>query len=113
MEQLKLHLVTYYRISIISHNWVGDSGVYVILVCMCVAPCSACSLDLLLHIRIPVWWLLPSFVSQEVLEHTQMSGEMFTLYLHQNYVDFFTDMDDIVSCTVTAPPTDPCTGLSI
>lgn len=30
-----------------------------------------------------------------------MSGDMFTLYLHQNYLDFFTDMDDIVSCSLT------------
>ena len=26
-----------------------------------------------------------------------MSGEMFVLYLHQNYVDFFTSCDDLVS----------------
>jgi len=25
-----------------------------------------------------------------------MSGSMFNLYLHQNYVEFFTDIDDVV-----------------
>lgn len=25
-----------------------------------------------------------------------MSGSMFNLYLHQNYVDFFSDIDDVV-----------------
>lgn len=25
-----------------------------------------------------------------------MSGSMFNLYLHQNYIDFFSDIDDVV-----------------
>ena len=25
-----------------------------------------------------------------------MSSDMFTLYLHQNYIEFFDDMDDVV-----------------
>ena len=29
-----------------------------------------------------------------------MSGEMFALYLHQNYVDFFSSCDDLVSVCV-------------
>ena len=37
---------------------------------------------------------------QSVVEHTQMSSEMFTLYLHQNYVEFFDDMDDVVRADV-------------
>ena len=34
---------------------------------------------------------------QEVLNHCQLSNEMFTLYLQQNYIDFFTTLEDIVS----------------
>lgn len=37
---------------------------------------------------------------QEVLEHCQLSSEMFTLYLQQNYLDFFDSTDDVVcECT--------------
>lgn len=28
-----------------------------------------------------------------------MSGSMFNLYLHQNYVDFFSDIDDVVKAS--------------
>lgn len=69
---------------------------------MCVAyncTCSACSVPTP-HVCL-CGWLCSVCLSQEVLEHTQMSGDMFTLYLHQNYLDFFTDMDDIVSCSLT------------
>lgn len=27
---------------------------------------------------------------------SHMPGEFFNLYLHQNYIDFFTDVDDLV-----------------
>lgn len=27
---------------------------------------------------------------------SHMPGELFNLYLHQNYVDFFTEVDDLV-----------------
>uniref|UniRef100_A0A4W4GFA8 AAA+ ATPase domain-containing protein n=1 Tax=Electrophorus electricus TaxID=8005 RepID=A0A4W4GFA8_ELEEL len=30
-----------------------------------------------------------------VVERSHMSGEFFSLYLHQNYPDFFSDMDDV------------------
>ncbi|TSR04324.1 Cell cycle checkpoint protein RAD17 [Bagarius yarrelli] len=30
-----------------------------------------------------------------VIERSHMSGEFFNLYLHQNYVDFFSDMEDL------------------
>ncbi|XP_055487216.1 cell cycle checkpoint protein RAD17 isoform X1 [Leucoraja erinacea] len=33
---------------------------------------------------------------EEVIENSHMSVEMFNLYLHQNYLDFFGDIDDIV-----------------
>ncbi|XP_012658194.1 cell cycle checkpoint protein RAD17 [Otolemur garnettii] len=33
---------------------------------------------------------------EEVVEMSHMPGELFNLYLHQNYVDFFMDIDDIV-----------------
>ncbi|XP_055968478.1 cell cycle checkpoint protein RAD17 [Sorex fumeus] len=33
---------------------------------------------------------------EEVVEMSHMPGELFNLYLHQNYVDFFTDIDDLV-----------------
>lgn len=28
-----------------------------------------------------------------------MSGSMFNLYLHQNYADFFSDIDDVVKAS--------------
>ncbi|XP_042643852.1 cell cycle checkpoint protein RAD17 isoform X3 [Tyto alba] len=31
-----------------------------------------------------------------IVEKSHMSGSMFNLYLHQNYVDFFSDIDDVV-----------------
>ena len=37
-----------------------------------------------------------SSLLQSVVEHTHMSPEMFILYLHQNYIDFYEDIDDIV-----------------
>ena len=39
--------------------------------------------------------------SQSVVEHTHMSPEMFTLYLHQNYIDFYEDIDDVVRLYVS------------
>ncbi|XP_015705274.1 cell cycle checkpoint protein RAD17 isoform X2 [Coturnix japonica] len=33
---------------------------------------------------------------EDIVEKSHMSGSMFNLYLHQNYVEFFTDIDDIV-----------------
>ncbi|XP_062369080.1 cell cycle checkpoint protein RAD17 [Cinclus cinclus] len=33
---------------------------------------------------------------EDIVEKSHMSGSMFNLYLHQNYVDFFTDIDDVV-----------------
>ena len=32
-----------------------------------------------------------------MVENTQISPGMFVLYLHENYNDFFDDLDDIVS----------------
>lgn len=36
---------------------------------------------------------------QMVVEHSHMSGEVFSLYLHQNYLDFFTEMEDVVQAS--------------
>ncbi|XP_063278503.1 cell cycle checkpoint protein RAD17 isoform X2 [Prinia subflava] len=33
---------------------------------------------------------------EDIVEKSHMSGSMFNLYLHQNYVDFFSDIDDVV-----------------
>ncbi|NXE42189.1 RAD17 protein, partial [Ptilorrhoa leucosticta] len=33
---------------------------------------------------------------EDVVEKSHMSGSMFNLYLHQNYMDFFSDIDDVV-----------------
>ncbi|XP_038661327.1 cell cycle checkpoint protein RAD17 isoform X2 [Scyliorhinus canicula] len=33
---------------------------------------------------------------EEVIENSHMSEELFNLYLHQNYLDFFNDIEDIV-----------------
>ncbi|XP_008573870.1 PREDICTED: cell cycle checkpoint protein RAD17 [Galeopterus variegatus] len=36
---------------------------------------------------------------EEVVEMSHMPGELFNLYLHQNYIDFFTEVDDLVRAT--------------
>ncbi|XP_048451134.1 cell cycle checkpoint protein RAD17 isoform X2 [Rhincodon typus] len=33
---------------------------------------------------------------EEVIENSHMSEELFNLYLHQNYLDFFSDIEDVV-----------------
>ncbi|NXG24828.1 RAD17 protein, partial [Grallaria varia] len=33
---------------------------------------------------------------EDIVEKSHMPGAMFNLYLHQNYVDFFSDIDDVV-----------------
>ncbi|NXA04532.1 RAD17 protein, partial [Sapayoa aenigma] len=33
---------------------------------------------------------------EDIVEKSHMSGTVFNLYLHQNYVDFFSDLDDVV-----------------
>nr|XP_025837765.1 cell cycle checkpoint protein RAD17 isoform X2 [Vulpes vulpes] len=33
---------------------------------------------------------------EEVVEMSHMQGELFNLYLHQNYIDFFMEVDDLV-----------------
>ena len=37
------------------------------------------------------------FFMQDVLDRTHLSSEIFNLYLHQNYLEFFVDIDDVVS----------------
>lgn len=36
---------------------------------------------------------------EEVIEKSHLSGEYFTAYLHQNYLEFYTDIDDLVRST--------------
>ncbi|XP_071064516.1 cell cycle checkpoint protein RAD17 isoform X5 [Dasypus novemcinctus] len=36
---------------------------------------------------------------EEVVEMSHMPGELFNLYLHQNYMDFFMDIDDLVKAS--------------
>lgn len=36
-----------------------------------------------------------SFSCQLVVERSHMSGEFFSLYLHQNYLDFFCEVEDV------------------
>ena len=33
---------------------------------------------------------------QSVFDAVHMTSDLFTLYLHQNYLDFFEDIEDIV-----------------
>ncbi len=40
-----------------------------------------------------VFWLW--YFPQIVIERSHMSGDFFNLYLHQNYPDFFSDVEDI------------------
>lgn len=40
-------------------------------------------------------YLSLSFSHQLVIERSHMSGEFFNLYLHQNYVDLFSDVEDV------------------
>ncbi|EDO34493.1 predicted protein, partial [Nematostella vectensis] len=38
----------------------------------------------------------PQFCPEEVAERAHLSSELLQLYLHQNYLDFFTDLDSVV-----------------
>ncbi|XP_077981912.1 cell cycle checkpoint protein RAD17-like [Glandiceps talaboti] len=40
-----------------------------------------------------------NFVPEDVVERTHLSSEYFTSYLHQNYLDFYTDIEDIVDAS--------------
>ena len=39
------------------------------------------------------------YVGQDVVEKCQLSGEFFTAYLHQNYPDFFSELEDVVAAS--------------
>ena len=34
------------------------------------------------------------------MERTHLTSDMFNLYLHQNYLEFFSDMDDLVGANL-------------
>ncbi|XP_031216329.1 cell cycle checkpoint protein RAD17 [Mastomys coucha] len=36
---------------------------------------------------------------EEIVEMSHMPGDFFNLYLHQNYIDFFTEVDDLVQAS--------------
>ena len=36
---------------------------------------------------------------QDVIEKSHLSGDYFTAYLHQNYIEFYTDISDLVRST--------------
>lgn len=38
-------------------------------------------------------------LEQLVIEHSHLSGEVFNLYLHQNYLDFFSEVEDVDKAT--------------
>lgn len=40
---------------------------------------------------------LLTFSPEDILERTHLTSDMFNLYLHQNYLEFFSDMDDLAS----------------
>lgn len=40
-----------------------------------------------------------TFSPEEVLDRTNLSSDMFNLYLHQNYLEFFSDIDDVVKAS--------------
>ncbi|KAK2168507.1 hypothetical protein LSH36_16g04026 [Paralvinella palmiformis] len=43
------------------------------------------------HYRDPM-----TFNPEDVIERSQLSGDFFMSYLHQNYLDFYTELDDVV-----------------
>ncbi|XP_053331335.1 cell cycle checkpoint protein RAD17 [Spea bombifrons] len=47
---------------------------------------------------------------ESVVEKSHMNGELFNLYLHQNYLDFFSDIDDVVRATEYLSAADVLTG---
>ena len=40
-----------------------------------------------------------SHALQNVIEKCQLSGDMFTAYLHQNYLEFYNDLEDAVQAS--------------
>lgn len=48
------------------------------------------------HAHMHACFCCPLSPGQSVVEHTQMSSDMFTQYLHHNYIEFFDAMDDVV-----------------
>ncbi|KAG9488052.1 hypothetical protein GDO78_007710 [Eleutherodactylus coqui] len=49
-------------------------------------------------------------VPEAVVEKSHMQSELFNLYLHQNYVDFFSDIDDLVRASEYFSAADVLTG---
>lgn len=42
------------------------------------------------------------------MERTHLTSDMFNLYLHQNYLEFFSDMDDLVGANLYSHIQDTC-----
>ncbi|XP_077144310.1 cell cycle checkpoint protein RAD17 [Ranitomeya variabilis] len=47
---------------------------------------------------------------EAVVEKSHMQSELFNLYLHQNYLDFFSDIDDVVQASEYLSAADGLTG---
>ena len=47
------------------------------------------------------------------MERTHLTSDMFNLYLHQNYLEFFSDMDDLVGTNLYSRIQDTCFSLSM
>lgn len=47
---------------------------------------------------IKVWkiWISLGFLFQDVIEKCNLSGDYFNAYLHQNYLEFFSEISDVV-----------------
>ena len=42
------------------------------------------------------------------MERTHLTSDMFNLYLHQNYLEFFSNMDDLVGANLYSQIQDTC-----
>lgn len=60
--------------------------------------------------RILVYHNVFVFSPQAVVEKSHMQSELFNLYLHQNYLDFFSDIDDVVRASEYLSAADVLTG---
>lgn len=44
---------------------------------------------------VKIWYML-EFLFQDVIEKCNLSGDYFNAYLHQNYLEFFSEITDVV-----------------
>ena len=48
------------------------------------------------------------FKHKDILNQTQLDKGSFSLYLHENMLDFFTDIEEIANCLEIYSLTDAC-----